>query len=226
MNRIGVLWDMDGVLVDTEDFHIEAWTRACRHFGIPFEDDFFHRTFGMNNRGMMTELLGREPSAGYVDEVGGLKEEYYRDSVRGRLLLLPGVGGLLERFSGEGALQAIASSGPRENIDLIVDELDIGRHFKALVSAAALPGKPDPAVFLEAARRIGVEPENCLVIEDAVVGVEAAKRAGMACLAVETTHPASALQKADRVVRTLDRLEMVSLAEFLRALTASVMSRK
>ena len=136
MNRIGVLWDMDGVLVDTEDFHIEAWTRACRHFGIPFEDDFFHRTFGMNNRGMMTELLGREPSAGYVDEVGGLKEEYYRDSVRGRLLLLPGVGSLLERFSGEGALQAIASSGPRENIDLIVDELDIGRHFKALVSAA------------------------------------------------------------------------------------------
>ena len=219
MTRIGVLWDMDGVLVDTEDFHIESWIRACRHFEIPFEEGIFHQTFGMNNRGMMTKLLGREPSDEFLVQVGDLKEQYYRDSVRGRLRLLPGVGPLLERFAAEGALQAIASSAPEENIDLIVDELDIRRHFQAVVSAAALPSKPDPAVFLEAARRLGLAPRQCIVIEDAVVGVEAAKQAGMACLAVETTHPASAFYKADRVVPSLDRLEPVPLTELLRQLT-------
>ena len=219
MNRIGVLWDMDGVLVDTGEFHRQAWTIACGHFGLPFDDDFFHRTFGMNNRLMLTELLGREPSAEILDEIAGWKERYYRDSVRGRLRSLPGIGEVLERFSAEGALQAVASSGPKENIDLIVEELGLGKYFRALVSAAEMPGKPDPAVFLEAARLLALEPQNCLVVEDAVVGVEAAKRAGMSCLAVENTWPASKLHGADLVVGTLEG-RADELAGFLHSLAS------
>ena len=98
MTEFGVLWDMDGVLVDTAEFHKNSWAKACRHYDIPFDDDFFQRTFGMNNKGTLTELLGREPSDDYVAEVGGLKERLYRQDIRGKVEPLPGVMPLLEGF--------------------------------------------------------------------------------------------------------------------------------
>ena len=87
-----------------------------------------------------------------------------------------------------------------ENIEATVDELNIRQYFSALISAYSMPGKPDPAVFLEAARQLGVEPKQCVVVEDAIVGVAAAKQARMKCIAVSTTNPRSSLAAADIVV--------------------------
>jgi HAD superfamily hydrolase (TIGR01509 family) len=112
----------------------------------------------------------------------------------------------LERLAAQGVGQAIASSAPPANIDALVDELGLRRYFTALVSGHDLPGKPEPALFLEAARLIGVPLERCVVVEDAPVGVEAARRAGMKCIAVTTTSPAQALQAADVIVERLDAL--------------------
>ena len=125
--------------------------------------------------------------------------------------------GTLGYFQAKGIRQAIASSAPLENIDVLVDELNLRRSFDALVSGYHLIGKPAPDVFLASAQAIGILPQNCLVIEDAVTGVESAKRAGMLCIAVTNTNPAEKLQEADYIVDSLLRLEPGFLEELLQS---------
>jgi beta-phosphoglucomutase len=112
----------------------------------------------------------------------------------------------LKRLKDAGFQQAIASSAPPANIDALVDELGLHSYFDMVVSGFVLPGKPEPTLFLEVARRLEVPLERCIIVEDAIAGVEAAKRAGMRCVAVTTTNPAEALQAADVVVERLDIL--------------------
>jgi beta-phosphoglucomutase-like phosphatase (HAD superfamily) len=113
----------------------------------------------------------------------------------------------LARLKNAGVRQAIASSAPQENIDVLVDGLGLRQYFAAIVSGATLPGKPNPDVFLEAARQIGVPPSACVVVEDAIAGVQAARNAGMRCIAVTTTNRADKLAAADIVVDRLDELD-------------------
>ena len=201
-----VLWDMDGVLVDTAEFHFQTWSEVLAELNIPFDREVFTRTFGMNNRGVLSTLLGHPVEDAYVDEVGGRKEAAFRREIVGRVQLLPGVRHWLERLQAKGYRQAVASSAPFENVEALVDALAIRPFFDALVSAGNMLGKPDPAVFVEAARRVNVPPENCTVIEDAIAGVEAARRAGMRCLAVTNTNPRQALASATWVVDSLEDL--------------------
>ena len=201
-----VLWDMDGVLVDTGDFHFESWQGVLAEKGIPFNRELFRQTFGMNNADMVTALLGRTPAEGLVDEIGATKEVLFRQRVRGRVKLLAGAAEWLEWLQTQHVRQAVASSAPCENIDALVDELGIRRYFQALVSGTGMPGKPDPAVFLAAARLLEAPPTACLVIEDSLAGVKAAKRAGMKCLAITTTNPPEQLAQADWIIAGLDLL--------------------
>jgi HAD superfamily hydrolase (TIGR01509 family) len=211
----GVLWDMDGVLVDTGDFHFQAWMKTLAGEKIPFDRETFRRTFGMNNAGILALLLATPPEPAYVSRVSDLKEANFRAAIHGQVQLLPGVLDWLQRLKGSGLRQAVASSAPQENIDFLLGELGIREYFHAVVSAARMPGKPDPAVFLEAARRLELPPGRCLVVEDAVPGVEAARRAGMKCIAVTTTNPPEALQHADLVVDRLADLPAGAFEELV-----------
>lgn len=206
-----VLWDMDGVLVDTFDGHYRAWTRIFAELAHPFTLDDFRRTFGMNNRNIFKTLLENPLAEDEFQQLSDRKEVYFREGVRGNTRLLPGAGDWLERFSAAGLKQAVASSAPTENIDVHLDELNIRCYFAEAVSGENLPGKPDPAVFKRAAELLGVSPADCLVIEDAVPGVEAAKRAGMRCVAVLTTNPADKLQRADLIIPDLTHLTFEKL---------------
>lgn len=210
--RFGVLWDMDGVIVDSGDAHYLSWQKSLKRHDLPCTREFFDETFGMNNRGIISLLLKREATDEEVEAIGGLKEELFRQDVKGNLSPLPGVVEWLDRFNEAGYPQAVASSAPQENIDVIVDGLGLRASFKALVSGSTLPGKPDPSTFLLAAKRLGTPPELCLVIEDAKVGVQAAKAAGMRCLAVCTTHSAGELAQADLVIKGLDDLTPAIIA--------------
>jgi beta-phosphoglucomutase family hydrolase len=202
----GVLWDMDGVLVSTGEFHFQAWSETLAEYEVPFTREQFRATFGMNNARILDVLLEGSPAPELVAEISERKEVLFRRSVKGQARLLPGVREWLDRCAARGVKQAIASSAPPANIDVLVDELGIRAYFAAIVSGDELPGKPDPAVFLKAARSIGVAPERCVVVEDAMAGVEAAKRGGMKCIAVTTTNPAEVLKAADIIVRSLDEL--------------------
>jgi beta-phosphoglucomutase len=203
----GVLWDMDGVLVDTGEFHFRAWRDVLAEYDITFTREFHRETFGMNNVGILSRLLGDKLTPELQSEISERKEEQFRAAVRDHAKPLPGVRTWLMRLQKAGFRQGIASSAPVANIDTLIDELGLRDFFDAIVSGTDLPGKPDPAVFLKAAEKIHVPPEGCVVVEDAVAGVEAARRAGMKCIAVTTTNRAEALSAADVVVDQLDALE-------------------
>jgi HAD superfamily hydrolase (TIGR01509 family) len=198
---------MDGVIVDTAPFHWHAWLRLSGAEGFPMTYEDFRRTFGWRNEELLRQLLGKDVSDQRVAFLAETKEELYRDAVRGRVVALSGSLDLLQGLRDLGYRQAVASSAPRANVDLILRELSIYEHFGAVLCEQDVDrGKPDPQVFTRAAELLEVVPSRCLVIEDAVMGVRAAKCAGMACLAVTTTHAAKDLSEADLVVTSLSEV--------------------
>jgi beta-phosphoglucomutase family hydrolase len=202
----GVLWDMDGVLVDTGDFHFIAWKQIFEGLDIAFDKHDFRKTFGMNNAGILEWMFKRKPTPEQLTRISNRKESLFRGLVKGKAELLPGVLKWLKQFRAWEVRQAITSSAPPENIEALVTELRIKDFFDAIVSGSDLPGKPNPDIFLKAAKNIRVRPENCIVIEDAIAGIDGANRAGMKCIAVTTTNPASVLGKADYIFNDLGRM--------------------
>jgi HAD superfamily hydrolase (TIGR01509 family) len=209
-----ILWDMDGVLADTSPLHFATWEQVLNEEGIPFDRHQFHKIYGLKNRDLLPYLAGKPVDPQWAERIAAQKEQAFRQRLPGNLLPLPGVVDWLKRFQAWECKQAVASSAPPENIEALVDELNLRQYFDALVTPGDLPGKPDPAVFLLAARRLETPSEYCLVIEDSIPGLEAAKHANMRCLAVTTTNPPEALIGADIVVETLAQLteeQVVSL---------------
>jgi HAD superfamily hydrolase (TIGR01509 family) len=190
----GVIWDLDGVLADTTEAHFQAWATALSAWDILFNRSLFGRVFGMNNVDTLTELLGRPPTQEEIAGIAERKEEIFRQHAGELVRPMPGAGRLLDELEQGGWVQGVASSAPQENIELLVDAFGIRRYFAAILSGDGLPaGKPDPSLFLETARALHLPPERCVVVEDAPAGVEAARRAGMPCIAVATTRPRAIL---------------------------------
>jgi HAD superfamily hydrolase (TIGR01509 family) len=211
----GVIWDLDGVLADTAEAHYVSWKEALAWWNIPFDRAAFERVFGMNNRDTLTELLGRVPEPQELMEIGDLKEDLFRGEVKGRVKAHAGALRLLGELEREGWWQALASSAPRANIDLLLDTLEIRDRFCVIQSGEDLPaGKPDPALFQITAEALGLPSERCVVVEDAPSGVEAARRAGIPCIAVATTRTRHAL-RADRVFDDLTQLTVTDFADLI-----------
>lgn len=207
-NLQAVLWDMDGVIVDTYEGHFVAWKQSLDEVGQDYDEDTFKRTFGMNNHLILATVFGRELEESFIQKISDRKEELFRRDIKGKVQTLPGVLDWLEAFKGLGLKQAVASSAPQANIDVLLTELKIRDYFQAEAEGATLKGKPDPAVFLLAAKKLKVDPVNCLVIEDSIAGVQAAKSAGCQCVAVLTTNLAKDLTLADLIVKDLSYLKL------------------
>lgn len=210
--QIAVIWDVDGTLVDTAELHYQAWCVLAREIQRPFTRADFTGTFGWRNPEIIPKLWGIREEA-EVAALGRRKEDYYRAEAKKGVALLPGVGNLMQALAAAGVAQAIGSSAPRYNIDLILQITQVGPHMRAIVSMEDTQrGKPDPQVFLLAAQRLGVAPSRCVVIEDAPVGVQAAKAGGMRVVAVTCAahHPPEKLLAtgADLVVPTLEQLAL------------------
>ncbi|MCJ7567102.1 MAG: HAD family phosphatase [Anaerolineales bacterium] len=215
LSQYGVLWDLDGVLIDSSRQHLESWMRILPRFGLTMTKELHEQTFGMNNREILTIMLGEPPEADTLRRISREKESAFREIIRGTVEPLAGAVELLEQLHSAKMRQAIASSAPQENIRVVVNELQIGGYFRALVSGHDLPAKPDPAIYLEAARQIALGPEACVVVEDAVVGVRGAITAGMRAVGVTNTHPANALQDANLIVESLLDLSVDEIAHLL-----------
>jgi len=208
-----VLWDMDGVIVDTYNGHLVAWKQALAEAGVDFTEETFLQTFGMNNRLILTHVFGHEPDETLLSQISERKEELFRREMKNTVKVLPGVIDWLGKFKAWGVKQAVASSAPQANIDAILDEFLLREYFDADVAGEKMRGKPYPDIFLLAAERLGANPAECLVIEDSVAGVDAAKQAGCTCLAVLTTNQARALAQADLVIRDLSCLSEDNLLQ-------------
>lgn len=207
-----VIWDMDGVIADTAPYHFAAWQGLASKLGRAFAEDDFRHTFGLRNDDIVRYIMGQDISPDEIWALSARKEASFRAKIREGITPLPGVVPLLEGLSQAGFKMAIASSAPMENIALIAERLNIGRHFKAIVSEKDVTvGKPDPQVFLIASQRLGLPPRCCLVIEDAVAGVRAARAADMRCLAVTNSHPRESLAEADLVVDSLEEVDAAAI---------------
>ena len=201
----GVLWDLDGTLVDSTELHWIAWRDAMAEEGVTITREMFEATFGWKNDPILRRWLGDDTPEDRKTQIADRKETSYRAALRQQgLKPLPGAREWVERLHGEGWRQAIASSAPLANIEAVLEVIDLGHDFEAIVSAEDVTtGKPDPQVFLLAARKLDVDPSHAIVVEDAEAGIEGARRAGMKCIGV---NPKLRLP-ADVYVRSLSGLD-------------------
>ena len=177
---------MDGTLVDSRALHWRSWQEALAAAGVAVTEAQFLSTFGQRNDRILQRWLGERATPARIREVGDAKEVAYRRMVEEEgLAPLPGAAEWVRRLDAAGWRQAIASSAPRLNVEVVLRVIGLERVFGALVAAEDVRhGKPDPEVFLTAAERLGVPPGRCVVVEDAEHGIEAARRGGMRTVGV------------------------------------------
>lgn len=210
-----VIWDLDGVIVDSAEQHLQAWQRLVQESNVRFTDDDFWATFGQCTDDVVRKFWsGRSPQE--IAELGRRKESYYRELLAGAITALPGAVERIAEFQAAGLLQAVASSAPQQNVELIINTLQLRSYFAALVSGEGVPrGKPAPDIFVHAAAQLHVVPARCVVIEDARVGVQAAGAAGMACIGVTNSGDGSAVTEADMIIETLNQLSLALLQSII-----------
>ena len=203
----GFIFDMDGTIVDNMSFHTDAWIEFLARQGKRYDDPdvFFRETAGRQGREIIRERLGEHLSAEEVLALTLQKDVLYRELYSPHREPIEGLLTLLEGARAQGVKLAVATSAPPLNITFTLDDLDLRRRFDAVVGAADVPrGKPFPDVFLKAAAELGVAPADCIVFEDAPLGVEAARAAGMRAVVITTTLPADAFKDYDNVIRIVE----------------------
>ena len=208
-HEYAVIFDMDGVLVDTYHAHWRSWLAMVEPEGLRFSEAEFAQTFGRTSREIIATFWG----AGRFSEVeiaalDAQKEAAFRQIIAAQFPAMPGVHALLQALHEAGFRLAVGSSGPPENVDLVLEKLGTRRLFAAIVTGSDVTrGKPDPQVFLLAAARLGMAPQRCAVVEDAAPGVAAAQAAGMASIAlISTGRTRESLAHADLAVGSLGEL--------------------
>jgi beta-phosphoglucomutase family hydrolase len=201
-----VLWDMDGTLVDSAAFHWQAWRDTMAREGHPITREQFLASFGQRNDSILRDWLGSTTTSETIERIGDAKETIYRQHVREQgIQPLAGVSEWLHRLHEQGWKQAIASAAPRKNVETILEALHSADCFEAIVSAEDVHrGKPDPEVFLVAAQKLGVPPTHCIVVEDALHGIEAARAAKMKSIGISRDGKKF---PADLMVTALDQLK-------------------
>lgn len=218
MTQLAVIFDMDGVLVDSYYAHFQSWQRLYGEVGVEYTEETFSADFGRTSRELLVKTLGAGLTNDRLKELDDRKEAIYRDILRESFPAMDGAAELLDELVANGVRLAIGSSGPPENVALVLEKLAGAANFNATVTGADVTrGKPDPQVFLIAAERLGVAPASCAVVEDAVHGITAAKRAGMTAIALTGTLERAELAAADAVVDSLRQLS----TERIRALITS-----
>jgi HAD superfamily hydrolase (TIGR01509 family) len=200
----GVLFDWDGVVIDSSSQHERSWELLADERGLVLPEGHFKAGFGKKNE-VIIPALGWGADLDVVRELANRKEELYRELVAAEgVIVLPGARELLIALKENDIPRAVGSSTPRGNLDALFAATGLDALFDEVVCGSdVLHGKPDPEVFLKGAEVLGLPPQCCVVIEDAFAGIEAARRGGMKVVGVATTNPLSSLGECDLAVETL-----------------------
>ncbi|MGC9454990.1 MAG: HAD family hydrolase [Phycisphaerae bacterium] len=219
MAQKAVIFDMDGVLVDSYRAHYESWRKLAEAHGLEITEQQFAETFGMTSREIIRRLWPDAAGDSEIPRWDAEKEQYYRDILREDFPQMAGSAGLIEALHEAGFAMGIGSSGPPENVQVVLEQLRGAEHISASVHGHEVSrGKPEPEVFLRTAEKLGVPPADCAVIEDAVAGLQSARRAGMAAIGITGTAPRGKLaEHADTVVDSLEQLSPRRIAELIDA---------
>jgi beta-phosphoglucomutase family hydrolase len=203
-----VIFDMDGTLVDTTELEYKAWHRMMQEQGVEFTHEEYIKALGAKGSEIVKNHLDWEEEA--IQEILQNKERYFKELVAQHgLELIPGVKKVLQDIQQIPLKMALATGASRKKLEFVLEKLPIAQYFDAMITADDTQiGKPDPEVFLNAAKKLGVAPDSCIVMEDARNGAEAAKRGGMLCIAITTTRGKDQLQQADLIVNGYDELDI------------------
>ncbi|MFL2451786.1 MAG: HAD family hydrolase [Verrucomicrobiales bacterium] len=219
---IGVIFDWDGVIIDSHNQHELSWQRLAKEYNKDLPNNFFKETFGMRNESIIPKFFNNWIDTNNNKEVKILadrKEEIYRQIItQNGITPLEGVKELLASLKSQKIRCSIGSSTPIKNIERVINIIGLSDYFDAITAAEDVSnGKPDPEVFLKASKKIGIAPENCIVFEDAHVGIQAAIAAGMKVVAVATTHGIDQLSKAHLAVESLEKIKVEGLYKLFKA---------
>jgi beta-phosphoglucomutase family hydrolase len=208
-----LIFDMDGTIVDNMGFHTQSWITFFERRGRDIDaDEFFRTTAGRQGKEIIRSHMGEHLADEEVATLNHEKEAVYRELYAPHLKAVAGFEDLIADARSQGMSLAVGTAAPPANVAFTLDGLDLRRHFDTIVGATDVPrGKPHPDVFLEAAKRCGAAPEDCIVFEDAPLGVEAARRAGMRCVVITTTLPRDAFAEFDNVIAIVDDFSSLSL---------------
>ncbi len=207
MTRTAVIFDVDGVLIDSYQAHYKSWLQMFAEHGVSFTEQEFRGTFGRTSNDIISALYGAELSDEDIRAWDDRKEALYRDIIRESFPAIDGAVELLDALHAAGFHLGVGSSGPPENIALTLECLGRANLFDAVVTRTDVTrGKPDPQVFQIAGERLDAEPGQCVVVEDAPAGIEAANRAGMVSVALTGTATRAELSHAKLVVDSLHEL--------------------
>ncbi|WP_367870141.1 HAD family hydrolase [Luteolibacter sp. Populi] len=211
-----VLFDFDGVVIDSHEAHGRSWFSLAGELGHELSHETFVSTFGQRNESILPFLgWAEEGDRERIQLLGDRKEALYREILLAEgIEPLPGVVALLEDLKANGIPCAIGTSTPRANVECVLKITGLADYFQDIAASEDVwRGKPDPEVFLKAAGKLGANPADCVVIEDAQVGLRAARAGGMKAVGVTTTHPAAALEpeKPDRIVESLEEVSVAWL---------------
>ncbi len=219
MTKRAFIFDMDGTIVDNMSFHTASWITFFQRRGKDIDaDEFFRTTAGRQGQEIIRSHLGDELLDDEVTALNLEKESVYRELYEPHRKTVDGFDDLVAQAKLRGVALAVATAAPNANITFTLDGLDLRRHFDHVVGAADVArGKPHPDVFLLAAERCGVAPQDCIVFEDAPLGVEAARRAGMRCVVLTTTLPASAFAQFDNVIHIASDFSQLTIDELFPA---------
>ena len=221
MRTAALIFDMDGTLVDSMPAHARSWEAFARKHDVRMStDEILRRTTGKNGAECIREVMGGHVTESDAWALIGEKEAIYRELFAREFREVSGARDFAARVWSRGLTLAVASGGDQHNIAFALKHLGLPRRPDAIVGGdEGLPGKPEPALFLEAARRIGMHPAQCIVFEDAPFGIEAARRAGMRAVAVCSTHSPEQLAGEHVIAQVRDYHELMN-TNFLENLDA------
>jgi HAD superfamily hydrolase (TIGR01549 family) len=215
MQRKGpsVIFDMDGVIVDSKPFHRQAWQSFCAEARHQMSDEDFEAVFGRRSQDVIRSIFGTHFSKEEVEAFGKEIDRRFRSLVVGHIEPVSGLKEFMASLSRGRIPMGLATSGSLKNVELILGTLHLYDSFAAIIAEEDVArGKPDPEIFLMAATRLGCIPKRCVVFEDSINGIIAAKRAGMKCVALTTTHKREELTAADLVIKDFSEIDFVRLA--------------
>ena len=221
------IFDMDGVLTDNMRFHADSWVELFKDFGLEGLDAerYLVETAGMKGLDVLRYFLDPEITEAEAGRLTEFKDFLYRVMSRNRITPMPGLKAFLDLADKQGIQLGIGTGAGAKNIEYVLDLLNLTGRFQAIVDPSQVSqGKPHPDIFLRVADLLEVAPSDCIVFEDALPGVEAARRATMKCVAVTTTNRADAFSSFDNVVAVIDDFTKLSPKDLLNTISTKALS--
>ncbi|MCW5912753.1 MAG: HAD family phosphatase [Cyclobacteriaceae bacterium] len=214
----GVVFDMDGVIADTNPYHKISLRQFCEKYGYHFTDEeLIKNIYGRTNNEWITNLFGKLPKERLL-ELGEEKEEMFRAIYKDAIEPVAGLEAFLKKLAHQEIPCAIGTSAPRSNVDFVLDNTGLRKYFPVILDQSHVAhGKPNPEIYLKTAKALNLPPARTIVFEDSLSGIEAAQRAGARVAGVTTTHTPSELKHCDLVIPNFIQLELENLAVILKA---------